>query len=362
MAKKSEEKVESLTETKKKLTDIVRLKNNLIKTSNARKIFKTYSETSNSKFDLDFDGFGKVVENEYIDGIVDSEQYKILISKPHLKKEEQPKRKYMIGLIVSSILLVLGFLLAFVPSAIGYNTMGMLWLGLAMIGEFLVIGGLIAFIVYLVKFLKNNKTYKQNLATYKANVKYNQNDYPNELQTWEEQAEKIRPEFIKNVIKQNKEYESSKKELIDKKYVPKNEYDFESYLTFDQMDYVEDILKLLNENRADTLKEAINLYFREKAEEEARAKAQAELERHNAEIEEATARQTRALQAQARASETQAREAQKQTEILQKQAREQKYQNQTTANNNGIDYTKCLNCGKFKTCSRTRCTGYVPPR
>ena len=338
---------ENLNEIKKKLADASHLYWLTVDAQTAEKIDEKYNEFPGGAFTMSEDTFLKAFweDIEDMDELIDNEEnFNYMANRPYPKEENLPSPPTRKNIFTYLLMTILGF-----PIFV------------------LFIVGLILMIKSIVEYRKNLKQYKTDLANYDAAKNYNENIYPQEFKEWEVREEEIRLELIDKINEKLMQGKNARKELIEKRYIPKDENDFDSFLTYDQLYYARDLLEILNSKRADSLKEAINIYLAEEAQRKAMARQQRELERHNAEMEEAAKRQADAYEEQAKAAARQAAAAERQTEIAKEQAQNakqsysQKKETSFIPSTRQIDPVKCLGCKKASYCSRTTCTGFVPP-
>ena len=162
---------------------------------------------------------------------------------------------------------------------------------------------------------------------------FNKNEYPKLLEAYNKEVIRLKPEYerlqkeARQVYPQIEAYLNENKNVLSEKFY----------------DDIDQIIEILDDGRANSLSEAINIRISDKQAEELirEQMRQTEIQRESAERQEAEMKKQRQeMERHNREVERHNREVERQSE-------------------NKIDYAKCHNCRHEKYCGKTFCRGYM---
>ncbi len=188
------------------------------------------------------------------------------------------------------------------------------------------------------KAMKEEKAFKSKAAELRRVAKekdakdeeFNKNEYPKLLEAYNQEVLRLKPEYqrmqneAKQLYPQIQSYLKENKDILSEKFY----------------DDIDQIIEILDDGRANSLAEAINIRISDK------------------QAEELIREQMRQTELQREAAERQEAEMKRQRQEMERHNREIERHN--TAMENKIDYAKCHNCRHEKYCSKSFCRGYLP--
>lgn len=155
---------------------------------------------------------------------------------------------------------------------------------------------------------------------------FNKNEYPKLLEAYNKEVIRLKPEYerlqkeARQVYPQIEAYLNENKNVLSEKFY----------------DDIDQIIEILDDGRANSLSEAINIRISDK------------------QAEELIREQMRQTEIQRESAERQEAEMKKQRQEMERHNREVERQSE-----NKIDYAKCHNCRHEKYCGKTFCRGYM---
>ena len=182
--------------------------------------------------------------------------------------------------------------------------------------------------------LEERRTHAKQID--KINELYNNNEYPKLLANYNAEVERLKPMYMKMQSEAQTKLDALILQMAGEEPVLAEKYH----------SYVNDIIEIIDDGRASSLAEAINVLI---ADQNAQRLINEQIRQNEI--------QAQAAEMQRKEAEAQRREMERHNRQMESAANEQ-----LQMQKNKIDYAKCHNCDKEKYCYKQICTGYRPKR